>query len=119
MTIDNVKLTILNPIHTQKPPESGEEKNTSLTVGMNTNDTGLYEIMVNASVEDPEYEDWAKVQLRVIEKNLTKVNEELIFTEEYIIGNPKCGDLRELVEQAKDHYEEGEYSKARKKAGNI
>ncbi|MFW5846720.1 MAG: hypothetical protein ACOCUU_01035 [Nanoarchaeota archaeon] len=99
--------------------DEGEEKNTSLTIEMNTNETGLYEIFINASVKNPEYEDWTKIQLKVTERNISEIQKQLIFTDEYIIGNPECAELRDIVKEAEKLYEKGDYSKAMEKASQA
>jgi len=44
------------------------------------------------------------------------VLEKLIFTEEFVIGNPQCAELIDLVNDAKQLYSEGKEDEAVKKA---
>ena len=91
----------------------GERKNLTLIVDVNTEEMGLYEITINATVKSPAYTDWAKVYLTVEEGE--KVEEKLIFTEEYIVGNPECAELKELVDEARALFEKGDMEGARQK----
>jgi len=93
--------------------DRGEIKNTSLIIESNTNETGSFEITINATADDPEYEDWGKIYLKVIEEKQSEILEEIIFTEEYIASNPECLEINELVERARKYYEKGEYEEAR------
>jgi hypothetical protein len=78
-------------------------KNVTLTVAVDTNEEGLYEIMVNASVQSPAYSDWGKIFLNV--RNITGIEEKLMFIDELIIGNPECAELKEIVNEAKKNLE--------------
>jgi hypothetical protein len=96
--------------------EIDEEKNTTLTIYTNTNELGLYEITINASVESPEYHDWGKIYLTVREANKSEALEKILFTEEFIAENPECIEIKEVVEEAREYYEKEFYSKALEKA---
>ena len=60
--------------------------------------------------------DWARIYLNVLELNLSQMEKYLLFTEEYIVENPECIELREVIEEAKEYAEKGEYANARAKA---
>jgi hypothetical protein len=92
--------------------KQGQEENTTLTIEINTDDPGLHEITVNATVKDPEYSDWGKLYLTVKSVNETDLLEKIIFTEELIVENPECIELSELIEEAKEYYERGNYKEA-------
>lgn len=93
--------------------DEGELKNTSLIIESSTNETGLFEITINATSEDPEYNDWGKIYLKVIEEKQSEILEEIIFTEEYIASNPECLEINELIKRAREYFEEEEYERAR------
>ncbi len=99
--------------------DSGETKTTSLVIYTNTNETGLYEITINASVEDPEYSDWSKLFLTVKETNKTDIREKLLFTEEFLIGSPVCAEYRDLLDEAKIAYNSGNVELAKSKLSNA
>ncbi len=96
--------------------DKGKQENTTLTIYTNTNELGLYEITINASVESPEYHDWGKIYLTVREANKSEALEKILFTEEFIAENPECIEIKEVVEEAREYYEKEYYSKALEKA---
>ncbi len=98
---------------------SGDTKNTSLIIHTNTNETGLYEITINATVEDPEYYDFGKLFLTIKETNKTEIRERLLFTEEFLIGNPVCAEYVDLLEEAKIAYDNGDIPLAKSKISNA
>jgi len=81
----------------------GEEAKTNLI--MTAPDLlGTYEIVIHADVADPEYSDSAKIHLATIEKgsvNETQVNTRISFTRDFLLSNPECLELNELLEEAK------------------
>ncbi len=95
---------------------TGNKKNVTLTVDIDTDEVGLYEITINATVKSPEYNDWGKIQLTVKEANKTEVLEKLLFTEEFIAENPECIEITEILKEGWDHYERGKYTEALMKA---
>ena len=88
----------------------GEKQGVTLTIETNTEELGLYEISVNASVANPVYRDWGKIYLTV--KEGTTVSERILFTEEFIVGNPECLEIRELIDEAKVSLGQGDFAKA-------
>jgi len=96
-----------------------EIENLTLTVFLNTNKTGDYEILINATSKSPKYTDWTKIYINLQRLNESEVERYLLFTEEYIVQNPECLELKELVDEAKALFEKGEYSNARLKSEQI
>jgi len=88
----------------------GERENVTLVVDIDTTSTGLFEVTINATVEDPEYDDWAKFYIEIEEEK--DVLERIIFTEEFIIGNPQCAELVDLIEEAKTLFSQGQPAEA-------
>jgi len=101
--------------------ETGKEENTTLIINTNTDEIGLYEITINASVKNPSYHDWGKLYLTVTKEksNKTTVLEKLIFTEEFIAQNPECVEIEELVKEAKKYFDAGDYKTSLKKANEA
>jgi len=91
----------------------GETANVTLTVEINTERLGLYEIDINASVKSPAISDWGKIYLNV--KEGTKIEERIVFTEELIASNPECIELRELLDEAITLYEQNNIAAAQTK----
>jgi len=96
--------------------KAGKEENVTLTAIINTDEFGLYEITVNASVKDPKYYDWGKIYLTIQEANKTDVLERLIFTEEFIAENPECIEIKEILDEAWKDYEQGKFDASLEKA---
>lgn len=92
----------------------GEKKNITLIAEINTTEVGLYEITINADVKNPKYNDWGKIYLTI--KEGVDVEEKILFTEEFIVSNPECVELRELVNEAKKLYTQGNKEEANKKS---
>jgi len=92
---------------------AGVEEETNLTIDVNTEEVGTYEITINATVDSPIYNDWGKIYLTVQEG--VKIEERILFTEEFIADNPECLELQELVEEAKRLSAAGEPELARLK----
>jgi len=93
--------------------KTNERKNVTLTIDVNTEELGLYEITINATVKSPSYSDWGKIYLTV-EEGLD-IQEKIIFTEEYIVGNPECAELKEIVDEAKELYSKGDLVGSKRK----
>jgi hypothetical protein len=95
----------------------GKEKDVTLIVDINTEEFGLYEVTINASVKTPKYDDWSKIYINVEETE--GVKEKIIFTEEFIIGNPECIELRELIDEARESFSNGDIELAQEKIDDI
>ncbi len=91
------------------------KENLVLTALFNTNDTGNYEILINATSESPKYTDWAKIYINLEETNGSDVKELLIFTEELIASNPECIEITEILNEAKKYLENGDMVNAKEK----
>ncbi len=94
---------------------TGEKKNTNLTIDIDTEEVGLYEITINASVGSPKYMDWGKLYLTVKEANKSEILEIIIFTEEFIAKNPECIEIKEIIKEARKYYENGNYTETLEK----
>ena len=94
-----------------------EEKKLTLIVDANTEEYGLYEITINATVKDPVYSDWAKIFVNVEETE--DILERILFTEEFVIGNPECVELTELVDEARSFLNAGAIDESYKKLGEA
>ena len=92
----------------------GEEINTTITVEINTQEVGLYELTITGEVDSPSYTDWGKIYLTV--KEGVDVEERILFTEEFIVSNPECLELREMIDEAKVLSAQGKSTEALDKA---
>jgi len=93
--------------------KAGTSKNLTMIVDIDTTEPGFYEVTVNASVKNPVFSDWAKFYINIEEEE--NVEERIIFTEEFIVGNPECTELKELVDEAKKIFARGDINLAKEK----
>jgi len=94
----------------------GDSENLTLTVYFDTNKTGDYQILVNATSKTPKYTDWAMVHINLQKINDSEIKKLLLFTEEFIAENPECAELNEIVEEAKEYFASGNYDMAKLKS---
>jgi hypothetical protein len=92
----------------------GKRENVTLIVDIDTSAVGLFEVTINGTVASPEYNDWAKFYIEIEEEK--DVLERIIFTEEFIIGNPECAEFMDLLEEAKALFAQGKEDEALKKS---
>ncbi|VVB78365.1 Uncharacterised protein [uncultured archaeon] len=97
----------------------GKKEQFTLTFMINSNKTGNYEILLNASSDRPAYSDWAKIYVNLQRINDSDIKKYILFTEEFIVQNPNCLELKEEVDQAKSYFEDGDYLNARLKAEEV
>ncbi len=114
LTIEGIDLEFTQSSFNYLGP--GQETNTSLTIAVNTEETGDYEIIVNGTVKDPKYSDYAILHLKVTESNNSQTLEKLLFTEEFIAENPECIEIQEVVNDAWDLYNNKQYEESLTKA---
>ncbi len=95
----------------------GQKENVNLTIEINTDEQGTYEITVNATVKSPSYSDWGKIYLTV--KNGAGILEKFIFIDELVVGNPECAEIKELVDEARKSFEKKEFDVAEKKLNDA
>ena len=88
-----------------------------MTVDIITDEIGTFEVTVNASVKDPKYTDWGKFYLTVKEGDT--IREKLLFTEEFIVANPECIELTELINEAFKFFDAGQADLAIKRADEV
>jgi len=95
---------------------AGTKDRVTMTVKLNPNEIGLYEITVTATSKNPVYSDWGKFFITVREPNKTETLEKIVFTEEFFAQNPECIELKEMIEEAKEYYQQGNFSLALEKS---
>lgn len=84
-----------------------KKENVTLTVNVNTNKTGTFEITINAKVKNPEYNDWGKVYFTIKESEGTL--DKLLFLEEFLRDNPECIELQEIADEAREYFKKGDF----------
>lgn len=93
---------------------AGQEENLTMGISVNTEQEGTFEITVDADVANPDYHDWGKMYITIREGE--DIREKILFTEEFIVENPECLELTELVNEAKTLMAQGKNSEAITKA---
>ncbi|MDP3026070.1 MAG: hypothetical protein Q8N63_00030, partial [Nanoarchaeota archaeon] len=83
-----------------------------LTVEVNAEEIAVYEIVINASSASPVYNAKATVYLNFVGKEVSGVKKMVIFAEDMIVENPECMELKEIVEEARKAFEEGNFQEA-------
>jgi hypothetical protein len=94
----------------------GQEENLTLTVFFDTNKIGNYEVLVNATSKKPKYMDWGKIHINLQRINETKVRELIVFSEEFIVQDPACVEIKEIIDEAKSYLEKEDFVNAQLKA---
>ena len=92
----------------------GENKSSIMHIEVGRVGEGTFEISVNATVEDPNYQDWGKMYLRVTD--LSDVEERLLFASEFILENPECAELQEIITEGESLLKDKKYDEAYDKA---
>jgi len=77
----------------------GQRVNVTMIVDVDTTQTGIFEVTINGTVEDPEFSDFTKFFIDIREDE--DIIERIIFTEEFIVGNPQCAEFKDLVDEAR------------------
>ena len=85
-----------------------EKENITMTIDVNTDEKGTFEITINASVKSPKYVDWGKMYLTIKETNESLL-EKLIFTQEFLEENPECIELEEILDEAREFFAKGDF----------
>jgi len=98
---------------------AGAKEYTNLTLDINVDELGKYEITVNATVANPVYSDWGKFFIEIKETNKTDVEQVIIFTEQLLVDNPECAELKEILTAAKNEEAKGNFDKAYELATNA
>lgn len=86
---------------------TGEKQDVVMTIDVNTEGNGTFEITINATVKSPKYNDWGKLYLTI--KEGSDVLEKLLFTEEFLQENPECIELEELLDEAREFFRQGDF----------
>ncbi|GAF69427.1 unnamed protein product, partial [marine sediment metagenome] len=94
---------------------AGKEENLNLSVFFDTGVLGDYEILVEVKSKSPSYKDWGKIHVSLQAINESQVRDLFIFTEEFIVGNPQCIEISEIIKEAEKYLQAGDYVNAKQK----
>jgi hypothetical protein len=91
----------------------GEEYNTSLVI-TNYISKGSFEVRVTATVADPSFNDSAVFYINSLEKLSSgdEVNTKITYARDLLAGNPACGELVQLIDQAEVAYRNNDVATA-------
>ncbi len=76
---------------------------------------GNFDVIVKATVQDPEFEDSALISVSTIEKgqiNKSQLNTKISFTRDLLMSNPECLELTEILEEAQAEINNTNYAAA-------
>ena len=102
--------------------ETDESVSVDMTLNTRIKEEGRYEIDITATAladaitsDKPEVKNTAKLILEVYDRpvNQTVTITRIVFAKDLFKENPECLELEELLEQADDALEEGDYIKAK------
>ncbi len=91
---------------------AGEKENVVLTAYADLDAMSLYELVVNVSSTTPAYNTDNSLILNLAGANVTTVQKMIVFTEDMIVGNAECLELKEMVEDAQKSFEQGDFEGA-------
>ncbi len=99
-----------------KSLDPGQREDLNLTVFFDTDKIGDYEVLINLTSKSPKYTDWGKIHINLQRLNDSQIRELIVFTHEFIVTNPQCIELKEIVEEAEKLFLQGDYATARIKS---
>lgn len=102
-SMERTYIDVLNP---------GDSENLIVSLGVNADRVGRYRVTVYANVSSPKFYDWGDFYVEIPEMNETRAKEVVIFAEKLLFENPECLELREILKQAEQEMEKGDYEKA-------
>jgi len=91
----------------------GEEKNLTLSIFFDTEKLGDYEVLVNVESKSPSYKDWGKIHINLQAINESQTRELILFTQEFLAQNPECIEIKEIISDASEYFEKGDYENSR------
>tara|TARA_Y100000310_G_scaffold56999_3_gene52246 strand:- start:13049 stop:18325 length:5277 start_codon:yes stop_codon:yes gene_type:complete len=110
-TITEVETSFdMNSFQVLKP---NQKENITLTLFFNTEKLGEYEILINVESKYPKYKDWAKIHIDLQAINESQVKDLIVFTEEFIINNPSCVEITEIIRDAEKYLQNNDYINAK------
>jgi len=100
-------------INSFKTLAPGKQENLTLTMFFNNNTkAGQYEVLISVESKYPRYKDWGKIYVDLQAINESQVRELLLFTEEFIVQNPQCIEITEVIKEARKYLDSGDYINA-------
>jgi hypothetical protein len=94
-------------------------ESTNLKVNINSEDISIYEVKIKAISKSPNYTSESTVYINFIGKNASGIEKLILFTENMIVENPECLELKQMIDEAKKYFKEGNYVEAVKKTNEA
>jgi len=91
----------------------GEARNFTVTLNVDRRRAGSYKVSIFANVTSPKFSDFADFNIELISSNQTDAGQVVVFTENFVVENPECLELRELIEESRRLLNEGREEEAR------
>ncbi len=98
---------------------SGDKINNSMRIYANTNKVGRYLTTIFANASSPDFSESANFYIDLRKTNQTEAEKVLVFTEKLISENPECLELTELVNEAEELMNQGDYTASVEKANEA
>lgn len=95
----------------------GESKNVTLTVNVDTDEEGEYDLNINAQIDSLSYSDSSLIRISI--KEGKKIEDKFIFIGDLISKNPECAEVKETVDEAKLLFEKRDFPAAEKKVNEA
>ncbi len=95
----------------------GERENLTITIQRIEGELGMFELTIDAVVSNPDYKDRGKIFINFEEGET--IIERLIFTEEFIVENPECIELKELLNETRKFIDAGDFKSAEEKLNEV
>ena len=98
---------------------TGQSETITLYINALAKDPIKYKATIYANATSPKISDWADFSIEIKEINESDAGKQIIFTEKLISENPECLELKEIVNEAKKYFEEGDYENSLAKANEA
>jgi len=92
----------------------GQSEDFTMLISANTQKSGRYKATIYANVTTPKFIDWGDFLIDLRKTNESEAEQLLIFTQKFISENPECIELTELINEAKNFFNEGDFSESYK-----
>lgn len=89
---------------------AGNKENITLTIDVDTDQIGTFEITIDANVSNPKYHSFGKIFVTVEEGE--GLLDRLLFIEKFIAENTECAEFTEIVKEARRHFEQKDLNNA-------
>jgi len=86
--------------------------NISARIIVNSTEKGTYWIEINATSKEPFAYDEGKIYININEEE--DLEKKILFIEEFIVQNPECLEIKEIIDKAKEKFKENDLKEAKR-----